>query len=73
MIPLGIGMFVLNRFGLNKDSYALVLIFGTVLFTAVISHMTFRWIEKPGQRLGAKLSTAWFARPSPSKPFALGS
>jgi peptidoglycan/LPS O-acetylase OafA/YrhL len=58
MIPLTIGMNALEKAGIEEPiTHAVSLLIITVLGTAALAYLSFRWIEQPFQRLGKQLST----------------
>lgn len=56
MIPLYLGVFLLNQLAISHFEYGLLLILFTSALTLGVSMVTFLLIEKPGIMLGARLA-----------------
>jgi peptidoglycan/LPS O-acetylase OafA/YrhL len=56
MIPLVLGIWILNQWHAGLLLYRVLLLLFVVFSTAILSRVTFRWIERPGIALGAALT-----------------
>lgn len=56
MLPLFIGMYVMERIGLSTPMASAVLVAGSVLFTLGASMALYRCVEKPGMSLGKRVA-----------------
>lgn len=62
MLPLLLGAYVLNGLGLDRAVYAAALSLITVAVTLLMSLVSYRYVERPAMRLGARLAATWGAR-----------
>ena len=67
MLPLYLGAYVLNLFGLDRWVYLAALTLITVGVTLAASLLSYRFVEKPAMALGARLAKAWFADRRPAE------